>query len=387
MSNAPLARLRGVRSALRRLRTTAPLKREKRDAEHVHGPSSPSSSDDGSVEADLDDVRILPHLDLASDETRGHRVDPLREVDRAPCPDDGQVHAVLGHARGWQRQQARPLLRQKLGRLAEIESVANFADEGHVRLDGREVSATAQDEGLLELRLENVMRLLGDAVLMRFARLDPRRRGAVVLHDGGEASIELAAYLARMRVLLAAQVTDAMEPQARALAEQVATAVANLEKAIAGAEIDRSIPSLARSVSADDEARVNAIRRDLERLPFEDIQHIYAQATTLGDAKRLDEIEAAMIRILDVFVAKSPLQRSWEGKGPSAAWAMAATRTTIRRPAREPRRTERRGREGDGPLRDPLPDAHAIGDRARRDSRGGPARAVAGPRRPAGRPG
>ena len=85
------------------------------------------------------------------------------------------------------------LLGQQRGRLAVVELVADGADEAHVRVDRREVAAAAEDQGLGEGGLEDVVGLLGDAVLVRLARLDAGRRRAVVVEHGGEAAIELAA--------------------------------------------------------------------------------------------------------------------------------------------------------------------------------------------------
>jgi hypothetical protein len=122
-------------------------------------------------------------------------------------------------------------------------------------------------------------------------------------------------YLSRMRKLLAQEVNDDMTPQADALAGQLTAAVEALDTALDGAEIVRALPSLSRSPSADDEARIAAVRRDLERLPFSDMEELYAKAVKLGDPQRLDDLEAAILPILDAFVTATPTERSWKLRG------------------------------------------------------------------------
>jgi hypothetical protein len=122
-------------------------------------------------------------------------------------------------------------------------------------------------------------------------------------------------YLLKMRKLLAQQVNETMKGSADALAAQVTAAVATLENALSAAELERAIPSLAKTVSADDEARINSIRRDLKRMSFEDMQRIYEKAQALGDPKRLDDLESAITPILDDFIAMTPTERGWKLKG------------------------------------------------------------------------
>ena len=141
---------------------------------------------------DLDELGILSDLHLAGDETRGDRVDAASEVDRAPLPHRRGVRRVLGQPRVRERQQVLSLLRKQRRGLAVVDPAADFLDERHVRLHRREVAAPSQDELLAQRRLEDVVGLLGDAVLVRLPRLDPCGGGTVVAQHVGEAAVELA---------------------------------------------------------------------------------------------------------------------------------------------------------------------------------------------------
>ena len=123
------------------------------------------------------------------------------------------------------------------------------------------------------------------------------------------------AYLDRMRSAMLSQVREGMQPAADAFAAQVVKAVEALDRALDAVEIERSIPSIAKAVSADDQARIDALKRDLARLPFEDVEELFDKLQKTGDAERLNLFEAAATAILDEFIAKPPHQRSWEMRG------------------------------------------------------------------------
>jgi hypothetical protein len=122
-------------------------------------------------------------------------------------------------------------------------------------------------------------------------------------------------YLASIRASLVAQVGASLETAATKLADQIVSAVDVVERAISAAEIERSIPSLGARVSADDMARVAAIKIELARVPFEGMEELWTKLTQVGDADRLDDFEAAACSILDEYVRLPPLEREWIDRG------------------------------------------------------------------------
>jgi hypothetical protein len=136
----------------------------------------------------------------------------MGEMDRAPLPHRRVVRRVLRKARPWERQKVLALLSEEYGGLPVDDPIANAADEIHVRLDRREVAAPTDHELLVERRLEDVMGLLRDSVLVRLSWLDPSRLRAVVLEHGRKAAIELATS-ARNLVRRGGEVIAAPDPR------------------------------------------------------------------------------------------------------------------------------------------------------------------------------
>lgn len=126
---------------------------------------------------DLDDVRVLAHLDAAADEARRYGVHVPSEVDGAPLAHDGNVLGVRRQPFFRQRQQPAPLLVAPCRDLVGLERRSHCLHEALVLGDADEVGAATQHERLTERGLEQVVGLLDDTVLVRLTGLDARGPG------------------------------------------------------------------------------------------------------------------------------------------------------------------------------------------------------------------
>jgi hypothetical protein len=116
-------------------------------------------------EEDLDNVRVLPDFYLAADKPRRNRIDTVREMNRAPLPNRRRVLGIRRRPRRGERPQVLLLFREPCGPFL-VEPVANLANELHVLRDRRELATPANQQCLDEGRLQHVITLFDDAVLM-----------------------------------------------------------------------------------------------------------------------------------------------------------------------------------------------------------------------------
>lgn len=92
-------------------------------------------------------------------------------MDGRPAPHLDEDARVLRKAGRRQRGEVRALLDDLRGAPGVEVALDDARDELHVRSDGREVAAPSEAERLVERALEDVVALLDDAVLVRFAGL------------------------------------------------------------------------------------------------------------------------------------------------------------------------------------------------------------------------
>ena len=93
---------------------------------------------------------------------------------------------VLGHTARRQRPERGALFSEPRFMALMKRVIDDAPDKCHVGFDARKVTAPPHEERLQERALEQVVRLLGDTILVGLTGSDARRLKAVVLHDLGE---------------------------------------------------------------------------------------------------------------------------------------------------------------------------------------------------------
>ena len=146
-------------------------------------------------------VGVQPDLHLLADEAGGNGIGPTgylslsKGSDGAPLVHPGLVVDVFRHGSWGQGPQASYFLLQ-LSLDQTIASLDYLPDEVGVVVDGVEIPAAPQDEGLVDGVLETIVTLLGDAVLVALAAIDAGGPEAVVVQQGFVGGVELSAATA-----------------------------------------------------------------------------------------------------------------------------------------------------------------------------------------------
>jgi hypothetical protein len=141
---------------------------------------------------DLDEVGVDQHVDLLPNQPARHRIRVALDLDRAAAADRDahDMLPVIQLAR-WQLAKTRFLL-GKFGPSRRVAFVDQPLKEPFVLLAVDKVAAAAQQQSLLDGRLEMAVRRFDVAVLVRLADVDALRLDLVVVHQVAVTSAELA---------------------------------------------------------------------------------------------------------------------------------------------------------------------------------------------------
>jgi hypothetical protein len=116
-------------------------------------------------------------------------------------------------------------------------------------------------------------------------------------------------YIEKIRSALTAAVSADLADQASTMGAAAGKAALDLAKAIAIAKADRAVPSLGKNYTADDRARIDAVREDLQRMPFQDLEKAYDALVEAGNEGKQEVFELAAGPLLRDFIAKPAYQR------------------------------------------------------------------------------
>jgi hypothetical protein len=138
---------------------------------------------------DLDAVGVQAGVHPLADQPAVHRVRTPAEVDQAARIDPAPLHRPTGQPRVGQRFQRRHLLGETVPP-AVIPRAHQVAEERRVLVAGGEVATPAEEQGLIDDRLEVAVGRLGVAVLVRLAGVDPLAGQPVVVEQVAVAGLE-----------------------------------------------------------------------------------------------------------------------------------------------------------------------------------------------------
>ena len=139
-------------------------------------------------------------------------------LDGAPLAHPGLVVDVFRHWSWRQGLQVRAFLLQLFLHQA-VAPVHYLLDEGGVLLEGAEITAAPQHQGLVDGVLEPVMGLLHDTVFVGLAGIDPGGLEPIVLQELGVAVVQdpsaAAPHLAGGGEVLSERITRGLPPSAQ----------------------------------------------------------------------------------------------------------------------------------------------------------------------------
>jgi hypothetical protein len=139
---------------------------------------------------DLDAVGVQAGVHPLADQPAVDRVRAPAEVNQAARIDPAPLHRPTGQPRVGQRSQRRHLLGEAVPP-AVVADGHQVAEEGGVLVAGSELAAAAEQQCLLDDRLEVAVGRLGVAVLVRLADVDPLAGQAVVVEQVAVTGLEL----------------------------------------------------------------------------------------------------------------------------------------------------------------------------------------------------
>ena len=128
---------------------------------------------------DLDPVGEQPRFDPFADEPAVHRVDVAVDVDQTAGVDAARHLQARRNPLGWQRPERRDFLGEAVFS-AGVAGRDQVAQERGVLVAGRKFPAAAEQQGLVDGRLEVPVRRLDVAVFVGLPHVDPLARDAVV---------------------------------------------------------------------------------------------------------------------------------------------------------------------------------------------------------------
>jgi hypothetical protein len=140
-------------------------------------------------EPHLDAVGVQAGLHPLADQPAVHRVRAPADVDQAARIDPAPLHRPTGQPGVGQRLQRRHLLGQAVPP-AVIPRGHQVAEERRVLVTAGELAAAAEQQRLIDARLEVAVGRLGVAVLVRLADVDPLAGQAVVIEQVAVAGLE-----------------------------------------------------------------------------------------------------------------------------------------------------------------------------------------------------
>lgn len=139
---------------------------------------------------DLDAVGVQAGVHPFADQPAVHRVRAPADVDQAARIDPAPLHRPTGQPRVGQRFQRRHLLGETVPP-AVVADGHQVAEERRVLVAGGELATAAEQQRLLDDRLEVAVGRLGVAVLVRLADVDPLTGQSIVVEQVAVAGLEL----------------------------------------------------------------------------------------------------------------------------------------------------------------------------------------------------